>query len=78
MTVYRVIESNYHDDTDLPWEYEEAAFVSWVDEVFLEGYKHIKDSNHCSHCENGEDAPFPTPQEAVDLLEAQGYTVEVV
>jgi hypothetical protein len=66
MTSYRVIESKHPDDTDLPWEYEEAAFFTWVDEVFLEGYK------------GAEGAPFPTPQEAIDLLADKGYTVVTV
>lgn len=62
--MYRVIASPHKED-NLPWEYEEGAFVSWVDEVFLEGYK------------GGENKPFPTPQESLDILRDAGYTVEV-
>jgi len=66
MTTYRVASSPYEEDGDLPWDYQEDAFVSWVDEVFMEGYK--KDEN----------ASFPSPQECVDLLTAAGYHVEVL
>jgi len=64
--LYRVTGSPFSDDTDLPWEYYEDGFVSWVDEVFLEGYKH------------DGDVPFPSADECLELLEGAGYTVEVV
>lgn len=63
---YRVVSSPHQEDEGLPWEYQEDAFVSWFDEVFLEGYKKEKD------------APFPTPQECIDLLVTAGYHVETV
>ena len=64
-TLYRVTASPYPADEDLPWEYEEEAFIRWVDEVFDEGYK------------KPEDAPFPSVDKCLSLLEAAGYTVEV-
>ena len=66
MTAYRIVSSPYEEDGDLPWDYQEDAFVSWVDEVFMEGYK------------KASDAPFPSPQECLDLLTTAGYHVETV
>jgi len=64
-TIYRVVSSPWEEDTPFPWDYEEDGFVSWVDEVFLEGYKH-------------ENAPMPDIDEAVEIVEGCGYEVEVV
>jgi len=52
-------------DDETPFAYEEGPFVAWVDEVFMEGYK------------KGEDAPFPSPDECLSILEGAGYEVEV-
>ena len=64
-TIYKVVSSPYEEDDNLPWEYEEDAFVNWVDEVFLEGYK------------KPDDAPFPGVEECLDVLHGAGYEVEV-
>jgi hypothetical protein len=66
MTTYRVISSPFEEPEELPWEYEEDALISWVDEVFLEGYK------------NGLDSPFPSLHECLQLLEGSGYQVEAL
>jgi len=63
---YRVTSSPFDEPTPLPWDYDEDAFVSWVNEVFLEGYK------------QEEGAPFPTVQECLDILEGAGYGVEKI
>jgi len=63
-TIYRVVSSPWEEDDDLPWDYESDGFVGWVDEVFLEGYK--------------GDAPLPSVEEAVDIVETCGYEVEVI
>lgn len=65
-TIYRVLSSPCEEDGDLPWDYNEDGFVSWVDEVFLEGYK------------GNLDAPFPSPDECLDILIGAGYEVEVI
>jgi hypothetical protein len=52
-------------EDEVPYSYDEDGFVRWVDEVFMEGYK------------KPDDAPFPSVGECLDLLEGQGYTVEV-
>ena len=64
--IYRVIGTPQAEDpvASLPWEYTENSFIRWVDEVFLEGYK------------KGEDAPFPSPEEALNGVREAGYTVE--
>lgn len=54
------------EDESLPWDYEEAALIGWVDEVFLEGYK------------KSEDAPFPSLDECLEILEGAGYEFELV
>lgn len=64
--IYRVLASPFEEDEDFPWEYEESAFCAWVDEVFLEGYK----KHH--------NTPLPSPEECLDLLEGNGYDIEVV
>ena len=46
-----------------PWLYTYDSFISWVDEVFLEGYK--------------RNNPMPTINEAINLVVANGYTVEI-
>lgn len=61
----RVLSSPHSEDTDFPWEYEEDSFVHWVDEVFLEGYK------------QGDDAPFPSFEECIDIIKGNGYHVEI-
>lgn len=66
MTIYQVNGSPWNEDTEFPWQYTEFNLIAWVDEVFLENYK------------KGDDHPFPTLEEALDLLEANGYEVEVV
>ena len=67
--IYRVIGTPQVEDpsskASLPWEYTENSFIRWVDEVFLEGYK------------KGENAPFPSPEEALNVVREAGYTVEV-
>ncbi len=65
-TLYRVTASPFSEDGDFPWDYEEDGFISWVDEVFFEGYK------------QRNDAPFPSASECLDKLRGLGYTVEVV
>lgn len=52
-------------EDEVPYSYAENGFVHWVDEVFMEGYK------------KPDDAPFPSAEECLKLLEGQGYTVEV-
>ena len=65
--VYRISYSPHpSDDEDLPWEYQEDAFVTWVDEVFFEGYKKKKD------------APFRSADECVSHLNDLGYCVEIL
>jgi hypothetical protein len=63
--IYRVLTSPFEEDEPLPWDYEEDGFISWVDEVFLEGYK-------------DDDEPLPTVGECIDILEGSGYEVEVI
>ena len=62
---YTIIEVPADCEDETPYSYEEVGFVRWVDEVFLEGYK------------KGNDAPFPTPNECLNILRAAGYVVEV-
>jgi hypothetical protein len=64
-TIYRVTSSPFDEDTPPPWDYEADGFVSWVDEVFLEGHK-------------DDTAPLPTPDKCIDILESAGYTVEII
>ncbi len=49
--------------TTLPWRYKAAAFLDWVEEVFLESYKRTID-------------PI-TLAAALDLLQTRGYTVSI-
>lgn len=62
--IYRVTASPFEEE-GLPWEYDEDAFIAWVDEVFLEGYK------------QDEDTPLPSAEECLDLLIGSGYEVEL-
>jgi hypothetical protein len=66
MKLVRVTCSPYPHDDGLPWEYAPDAFVSWADEVFDAGWR------------KPADAPFPTLEEAIDLVVGMGYEVEVV
>ncbi len=50
-------------DDEVPFSYGEDGLVSWVDEVFLEGYKKP----------DGE--PFPSLDECLDILQTSGYVV---
>ena len=61
--IYTITYSPCSDD-EVPFSYEAVDLVSWVDEVFLEGYKKT------------EDVPFPTLDECLNILEGNGYIVE--
>lgn len=60
----RVISSPYPQDDGFPAEYEEQAFLDWVDEVFREGYK--------------KDISPIELDTAIELLEELGYDVEII
>jgi hypothetical protein len=62
----RVTHSPIEEETNPPWEYEEDWFVSWVDETFLENHK------------KEGDPPFPTLEEALNIVVTAGYGVEVI
>jgi len=49
-------------ENPMPWEYSEEAFLGWVWEVFQE-------------CK--DDAPELDLDEAIELAESFGYTIEV-
>jgi phosphoglycolate phosphatase-like HAD superfamily hydrolase len=65
MTIYQVNGSPWNEDEDLPWQYTEHNLIAWVDEVFLENYK-------------DDTRPFPTIEEALEVLRGNGYEVEKV
>ena len=59
--IVKVMSSPHEEDTDLPWEYNESAFIGWYSEVFQESYKR-------------DVAQVDTDQAVQHLLEL-GYTV---
>ncbi len=59
----RITSSPWEYDTDLPWEYSDSDFIGWVDEVFLEGYKHLE-------------SPYPTLDEALAIVASANYGME--
>ena len=62
--LYTIVAVPSTCEDEVPYAYDENGFVRWVDEVFLEGYKH-------------ENAPMPDIDEAVEIVEGYGYEVEV-
>lgn len=67
ITLFTVTYSPCPDDK-VPFSYEEDGLISWVDEVFLEGYKQDQSAP--------EGAPFPSLDECLDILLTNGYTVD--
>jgi hypothetical protein len=60
-SLIRVTASPFEEDGDFPWEYKPDAFLDWFWEVFQEAK---------------EDAEKHSVGEAIDALEAAGYTIE--
>jgi hypothetical protein len=60
----RVVSSPYPEDEDFPWVYSRDAFVGWVDEVLLAGYK--------------AGGRFPSFKKATEIAEGNGYGLQYV
>ena len=56
---------DYQNGNAPPWIYSETGFIVWVDEVFLQGFKHEADY------------PHPDLDEAIEHLTALGYGVVI-
>ena len=62
MLTIRIVSSPFPQDEGLPWEYGQAEFLNWYNEVFRAGYK--------------RNNPPITCLDAVDDLRRRGYAVE--